>query len=253
VKKSARKAVKWFTKAAKGQHAKATYALGLMHRNGGKGVRKDAKKALDYFTEAAEFGIDGAKYHLGNMLHIGDGVNQNLDAALSWYKEATKLADSQYHLGHMYIRGEGVDAHAGTALEWYTKAAKQGHVDAQFSAANLLRDGPEGVDTNWEEAIDWYNKAAEQNHVEGMFELARLLVRHSSDFPVFVKSMEWHGKAAARGHKEAARIYHEYLAEQKKKVKKGPDMYRGAERTKTKKGDEGKVLESKEGQADRQE
>jgi len=247
------KAVKWFKKAADNLLPEAQFALGMMYRDGGKGVRKQANQAMHWLTEAAEMGIAGAKYNLGHMLHVGDGVNQNLEAALSWYKEAAKegLAEAQFNLGHMSIRGEVVDKHAGDALQWYTKAAKQGHVDAQFLVGNLLRDGAKGVDVNWKEALEWYTKAAEQNHVVAMFELAKLMVKESSDFPVFVKAMEWHGKAASFGHQEAAIVYHEYLTEQRKKVKKGPDMYRGAERIKTNFGDEGKVLESPEGQEDK--
>jgi hypothetical protein len=46
------------------------------------------KTAVNLLTEAANENIPSAQYQLGSMYEVGNGVDQDLDRAISWYRKA---------------------------------------------------------------------------------------------------------------------------------------------------------------------
>ena len=54
------------------------------------------------------------------------------------------VAADQYKLGTMYVKGQGVTQDYQEAVKWYRLAAEQGEVNAQ-SALGLMYDNGEGV------------------------------------------------------------------------------------------------------------
>lgn len=126
VKRSNKKAVEWFKKAAEQEHAAAQRKLGVMYSNGW-GVEKSYKKAFEWYTKSADQG--------------------NVDA--------------QFYLGEMYKDGQGVEQSYEKAFEWYTKAAKKGHTDAQ----NLLEKLPKRLDPKLEPTTttSWNSNTNPQN------------------------------------------------------------------------------------------
>ena len=65
------------------------------------------------------------------------------------------------NLGWMYANGEGVEQDKEEAVKWYRKAAEQGNADAQ-NTLGVMYDKGEGVEQDKEEAVKWFRKAAEQ-------------------------------------------------------------------------------------------
>ena len=102
---------------------------------------------------------------IGDMYYFGDGVEQDYEEAVEWYKAAAgqDYDLAQYNLGHMYRNGYGVAQDYTKAIQWYKKAAEQGNSEAQNSLGDMYYFG-DGVEQDYEEAIQWYRKAAEQGN-----------------------------------------------------------------------------------------
>ena len=68
-------------------------------------------------------------------------------------------AKAQGDLGRLYDMGQGVPQDAQEALKWYRKAAEQGLVQAQFNLGMMYHKG-QGVPQDFIRAHMWYNVAA---------------------------------------------------------------------------------------------
>lgn len=82
-----RKAVRWFTKAAKQGNLQAMWWLGDLY-SGGLGVRHNDRKAFLWYKRAAEGGYEDAMFTLGLLYQRGIGVKKNLGLAAEWYDKA---------------------------------------------------------------------------------------------------------------------------------------------------------------------
>lgn len=84
-----KKALQWFKKAAKNDHAKSQYKLGYLYYTG-KGVRRNYKTAFEWFMKAAEHDYSPAQFYLGRMYASGKGITRNSTKALKWLNDALK-------------------------------------------------------------------------------------------------------------------------------------------------------------------
>jgi uncharacterized protein len=91
----------------------------------------------------AEQGNAVAQYSLGVMYFGGQGVPQDDDKALAWWRKAGKQGNAlaQGNLGKMYAMGRGVPQDYAQALAWYGKSADQGNANADSDLGNLYADG----------------------------------------------------------------------------------------------------------------
>ena len=117
--------------------------------------RKEFTTALQLFTDLANRGMAEAQINLGMMFESGQGVLQNFDEALKWYRLAasqglikaqeklnllvSKAAAAQvnFGLGVAFENGQGVPQDIMEAIRWYQLAADQGLIKAQ-EKLNLL-------------------------------------------------------------------------------------------------------------------
>ncbi len=83
---------------------------------------------FDELTFNAQTGDADSQNRLGEMYYYGDEIEQDLDQAIYWFKEAAKQkhADAMYNLGVCFINGEGVDRNENTGLGFVRQAAKLG-------------------------------------------------------------------------------------------------------------------------------
>src|SRR5512142_791899 len=74
--------------------------------------RGDFAAALKEWQPIAEAGDPHAQYNLGLLYARGQGVAQNYQQAVSWYRKAAEqgVAAAQYNLGVIYANGQGVAA-----------------------------------------------------------------------------------------------------------------------------------------------
>ena len=100
-------------------------------------------KALDSFRDASAQGSSIAAFYLGRMYENGQGVDADINEAVSWYRNAAELKNSAAMtcLGNCYRYGRGVDKNAETARVWYEKAAEMNDYHAQFHLGELWEEG----------------------------------------------------------------------------------------------------------------
>ena len=82
-----RKAIEWFTKAAKQGEVDAMCWLGEYYGGSFRGRHND-RKAFLWYKKAAEKGHEEAAWHLGLYYQRGIWVKKNLDLAAEWYDKA---------------------------------------------------------------------------------------------------------------------------------------------------------------------
>ena len=191
--------------AAELGNADAQFDLGTMYDRG-EGVDEDDQQAVLWYRKAAEQGHADAQLTLGGMYDRGEGVDEDDQQAVLWYRKAAEQghAVAQYKLGGMYDRGEGVDEDDQQAVLWYRKAAEQGHAGAQFDLGTMYTRG-EGVDEDYQQAILWYRKAAEQGHLDRAQRTAAELVAQNFAQYMLPTLERWQRdhKAAEQGDADA--------------------------------------------------
>lgn len=170
-------AVKWFTKAAEQENAKAQYNLGICYYYGYGVQYRDRREAVKWYTRAAEQGNADAQNDLGYCYEFGEGVDKNLKEAVKWYTKAAEqgLPMAQCNLGVCYKYGNGVEKNFEEAVKWYTKAANQEYARAQYNLA-LSYDKGEGVAKNDSEAMKWYLKAVKNNYPQAAYYYGGMLL-----------------------------------------------------------------------------
>ncbi|MDC1000973.1 tetratricopeptide repeat protein [Alphaproteobacteria bacterium] len=193
-------------KQAEQGDATAQYELGYMY-NFGEGVAEDKEAAVKWYRLAADQGDVGAQFNLGVLYFFGEGVAEDKEAAEKWYRLAAEqgYADGQWALGFMYDNGEGVAEDKEAAVKWYRLAAEQGDADAQFSLGVMYDEG-EGVAEDNEAAVKWYRLAAEKGNADAQYELANKL-DNGGGVPQANPEVETLYKLAAeQGHEGAAYV-----------------------------------------------
>lgn len=170
-------AVKWFTKAAEQENAKAEYNLGNCYYYGYGVQYKDYGEAVKWYTKAAEQGYADAQNQLGYCYEFGEGVDTNHKKAVEWYTKAAEqgLPLAQCNLGVCYENGDGVEKNLEEAIKWYTKAANQGHARAQYYLGKAYDEG-KGVAKNDSEAMKWYLKAVKNNYPQAAYYYGAMLL-----------------------------------------------------------------------------
>jgi flagellar biosynthesis GTPase FlhF len=110
---------------------------------------------------AAEQGDSLAQARLGFMYERGDGVKQDYEEAIKWYRKAAEQghSGSQNNLGNIYELGKGVPKDYAEAVRWYRKAAEQGEALAQSNLGRMYAMG-HGVRKDYVQAYMWFDLAA---------------------------------------------------------------------------------------------
>jgi hypothetical protein len=83
-------------------------------------------------------------------------------------------ARAQYSVGQLYEKGQGVDQDLSTALSWYRKAAEQNHAKSQYTVAVAYAYGLGGVIKDDDTAVKWLHRAAGNGHRKAQQLLARI-------------------------------------------------------------------------------
>ena len=77
-------------------------------------------------------------------------------------------ADALFYMAELYREGNGVEENPEEALKFYKMAAENGSSDAQLYLAESYRFGRDGFEKNFSEAIKWYKLAAENDNHDAM-------------------------------------------------------------------------------------
>lgn len=148
----------WYQKAADAGDAVALHDLGVIYQSG-MGVREDDARAFDMLSEALErdptYAL--AAYNIAAAYETGEGVDADLERALSYYEMAAENGDGDgaNEAGRFYADGLIGDRDPVKAAEWYARGAGMGSMAATVSLADAYHDGL-GVAANAEEAERLY-------------------------------------------------------------------------------------------------
>ena len=146
--------------------------MGVYYING-DGVTQDHDEAMRWYRLAAAQGWVHAMANLGSMYSSGTGVAQDDREAVAWYERAADggLARGQRMLGYMYQTGRGVTADVAEAIRLYRLAAAQDYADAHNDLGVMYENGW-GVEQDFSQAMSWFRSAAELGNDWGYVNMA---------------------------------------------------------------------------------
>lgn len=145
--------------ASLGDPACATF-LGEMYQKGWKREMHDvfpqnSQEAAKWFRIAAEHGGPVAQIALGHMYEEGDGVIQDGEQAVYWFRKA---ADRNYQLGNIYAEGRAIAQDWSELAKWFRLAAQQNSATGQGNLGFLYLLG-KGVPKDDVQGYMWLNLA----------------------------------------------------------------------------------------------
>ena len=187
-------AVKWYVKAA---DQKSAEALDGLLKIAEKFNNQEAFECL--LRNSDDF---RTKRMVGQLYAKKNSKFYNKEEAKKCFDGIIDAADrgnsqAQYQLGIMYARGQGVENNPEKALYWYRKAAEQNNADALSTLGNIYKNGQLGVTKNTAEAFDFYLKAANLGHADAMSTLAYMYKDVSRDMH---ESAQWRVKSIKHGN-----------------------------------------------------
>ena len=108
--------------------------------------------------------------NLAELLAKGDGVPQDLEQAMDWYRRAAELDDecAWYNLGWYHEQAGELDQ----ALECLLRADELGDDSACWGLGRFYETGT-AVEQDLEQAFAYYRKGAEREDLNSMCRLAR--------------------------------------------------------------------------------
>ncbi len=118
--------------AAKGGDGNLQFRLGCAYLFGHP-LRRSYRKARRWFALAAENGHLRAQANLGQMYFHGDGVLKSGKKALRILMEPAMagIPEAQFTIGCLYLNGMGVKRSYKDAYEWFDKARLGGFVGVE--------------------------------------------------------------------------------------------------------------------------
>lgn len=136
----------WLTKAALKNCPAAQRTIGLNYLRG-MGCRQDSYQAKQWLKMAADQGNHLAQTELSELL----------DDQTEAFRLLTQAAEkryyrAEYNLGLRYLKGDGVDQNKDTAVVYFKQAAEQSHYESEVALVNMYF-----IDGGFFEAFDMLN------------------------------------------------------------------------------------------------
>lgn len=124
-----------------GNRPTAMFYLGVMSEKG-QGVVQDYEQALRWYKYSAASGNDMAVLNLAVALAQGRNVPKDYQEAVRWYAKAAEggNASAQYILSCLYHRGKAVTQDYVIAYMWANLAVSNGDMDATEKRNEIARD-----------------------------------------------------------------------------------------------------------------
>ena len=91
----------------------------------------DWEVGYEYHVDAANAGYAPAQFNTGTHYFLGQGVEQNLDTAVEWFKKASDqgMPQAQVNLARMFLEGYGVTKDRERGISLLRVAAEEGRLD----------------------------------------------------------------------------------------------------------------------------
>src|SRR5262249_23726164 len=123
---------------------------------------KDYATALRESKVLGDQGNAAAQVMMGRMYMMGQGVKQDRDEAIKWYKaaDAQGNADAAFFLGALYLLPQ-TDIAEG--VKWLRLSAEQGMQDAQYLLGKAYIQGGKELPRDPVQGAMWLRLAAKDN------------------------------------------------------------------------------------------
>lgn len=154
----------------------------------------------------AEKGYARAQTFIGFSYAHGEGVEQNWDTAVMWYKKAAKQGylTAMCLLGQAYEKGNGVEANPDRAATWYRNAAEGGDGVAAIQLAHMIEESV--IPGNQEEVFRLYQIGADANLREACYSVGLSYLCGVGTAKDTEKGLHWIQKAADKGYEDAIQM-----------------------------------------------
>ncbi|KAF9080433.1 hypothetical protein BGX23_002162 [Mortierella sp. AD031] len=183
---------------ARGGDAASQVILGDIYKEG-NGVEQDLQAAMNWYMRAAEQEYPKAQFRIAVLYGQGLGIAQDYAKAVEWCLRAAEQGDAiaQFNIAGMLVVGHGIAKDYIKATEWYLQSAEQEYAPAQYNVGLMFQYG-NGVSQDYSAALDWYQKAAEQGHAGAQCSIGVFYDQGlgvQQNFPI---ALEWFDKSAAQ-------------------------------------------------------
>lgn len=206
------KALELYTNAADLGCGKALKMLGKVYKSGELGIL-DSNRSEQYYEQsfellyeqALEENILEAQYEIGNSYMDGEGVEQDYQQAIEWYRraESSGFAPASNALGVCYCRGMGVHQDLKKGYELQLKSAQNDCRIAQWNTAYNYLHGL-GTEKNIKEGYDWMVKAAYGGIAPAQCALGKYYASGKNDLEKdLLQSKKWYQLAIDSGSLDA--------------------------------------------------
>ncbi len=121
----------WLTKAAIKNNPYAQRNIALHYKHG-RGCRQDSYQAKQWLKMSADQGHPLSQTELSELI-------DNQTEALRLLNQAAqkRFYKAEYNLGLRYLKGDGVDQNKDTAVVYFKKSAEQNHYESNFTLASI--------------------------------------------------------------------------------------------------------------------
>ncbi|GAA5809664.1 hypothetical protein MFLAVUS_003076 [Mucor flavus] len=206
------KALRFYKRAAyRSQDALSRYKIGLMYFLG-DGVQQSLEHAFTYFQLAANDGYFSAELALANCYYTGQGVEKDFYKAFDIYDKTVHHPKCLVGIARLYHHGHGsFVANAINALNWYRGAAAKEDPDAQYELGCIYNEGSLGVEINYAAAMALFLAAAKHDHVDSVVNIG-ILHFHGRGTEVNTDIARFHFERALRIDQEHG-LANYYVAE----------------------------------------
>ncbi len=203
VPKNRDEAFNLFRKAAVQGDAKSQGIVGFLYLNGAFGKR-DIHEAIRMLTLSAEQGFIPAMRTLGMIYAKGDGVEANMNKALSYNRRAAELGDAESQgLMAALLMQTNPEAHADELCMWARRAAEGRDKSGCTLLGILLLNGQYNGKTNQEEGLKWMRKGAEMGEASAQYYLGLFYEKGQYVNQDLEQAREWYRQAARLEYPEA--------------------------------------------------
>ena len=116
----------------------AQNTLGFLYLNG-QGIEQNDEEAVTWFRRAAHDGYAAAQYNLAVMYKLGQGVEQSHPESIKWMQASANQSyvEAQSNLGNLYYQGLGVMQDYAMAYLWWTLAEQGGANNVEHKITDL--------------------------------------------------------------------------------------------------------------------
>lgn len=131
------------------------------------GNEAETSVAIEKLEQAALLGHPPAQLQLGELYKTGQGVDQDIAQARTWFRRAANGGNilAMHRIGVMTARGEGGTANTPEAIGWFEQAANRGLVDSQYNLGAIYHPSGDGENLQGDlqdagKAYYWYALAS---------------------------------------------------------------------------------------------